>query len=150
MKNRKSILKLKGKGLRLHLSHRNNCKKIVRPSSFSNMCRILLLFITSFAIVQLNDATPLDDYVNKPDPNFAWKLIQTYPSSAYTVYVLNLTSQKWFDGRSISTWSGYFHVPIISSFSFIFLSTNLVALYVDHRTSNNHTAKECLFTHWRW
>jgi hypothetical protein len=52
-------------------------------------------------IVHKTYATPLDDYVNTPDPTFAWKLIQTYPSSTYTVYVLNMTSQKWLDGRSL-------------------------------------------------
>jgi hypothetical protein len=49
----------------------------------------------------MNYGTPLDDYVNKPDPAFAWKLIRTYPSPTYTVYVLNMTSQQWFDGRII-------------------------------------------------
>jgi hypothetical protein len=46
----------------------------------------------------MNCGTPLDDYVNKPDPAFAWKLIRTYPSPTYTVYVLNMTSQQWLDG----------------------------------------------------
>ncbi len=62
------------------------------------MYQIFLLFVTIVSIVKINYATPLDDYVNKPDPAYSWKLIQTYPSSTYTVYVLNMTSQKWFDG----------------------------------------------------
>ncbi len=64
------------------------------------MCRIGLLFVIIASIINMTNATPLDDYVNTPDPAFTWKLIQTYPSSTYTVYVLNMTSQKWFDGIS--------------------------------------------------
>jgi len=67
------------------------------------MYRILLLFVTIATILNINYATPLDDYVNKPDPAFAWKLIQTYPSSTSTVYILNMTSQQWFDGITIET-----------------------------------------------
>lgn len=59
---------------------------------------ILLLFVTIFSIIYINEGTPLDDYVNKPDPTFSWKLIATYPSSTYTVHILNMTSQTWFDG----------------------------------------------------
>jgi hypothetical protein len=43
--------------------------------------------------------TPLDDYVNTPDPTFGWKRLQTYPRTTYTVYILNMTSQKWMDGE---------------------------------------------------
>ena len=50
---------------------------------------------------QTSDATPLDDYVNTPDSNFGWKRLQTYPYSTYTLYILNMTSQKWFDGTGI-------------------------------------------------
>jgi hypothetical protein len=62
------------------------------------MYRIMLLFVMIASIINMNCGTPLDDYVNKPDPAFSWKVIQTYPSSTYTVYILNMTSQQWFDG----------------------------------------------------
>jgi hypothetical protein len=62
------------------------------------MSRIMLLFFIIASIINMNDGTPLDDYVNRPDPAFAWKVIQSYPSSTYTVYILNMTSQKWFNG----------------------------------------------------
>lgn len=44
-------------------------------------------------------ATPLDDYVNTPDPMFSWKRLQTYPQPTYTTYILNMTSQQWGDGK---------------------------------------------------
>lgn len=64
------------------------------------MYQKVLLFVITFLVINIIDGTPLDDYVNKPDPTYSWKLIETYPSSQYTVYVLNLTSQQWFDGRN--------------------------------------------------
>ncbi len=43
-------------------------------------------------------ATPLDDYVKAPDPHYKYELIKVYELEGYTLYVLNLTSQKWLDG----------------------------------------------------
>ena len=73
----------------------------VKDSSFSIMCRTLLALIIFVLTINTNCSTPLDDYVNKPDPNFSWKLLQTYPSSTYTVYILNMTSQQWIDSAII-------------------------------------------------
>ncbi len=73
-------------------------QRILKMSSLLNMYRMALLFVMIASIISINYGTPLDDYVNKPDPAFAWKLIQTYPSSTYTVYILNMTSQQWFNG----------------------------------------------------
>jgi PhoPQ-activated pathogenicity-related protein len=39
--------------------------------------------------------TPLDDYVAKPDPTYAWKLVKTIPGDGVTSFVLDLTSQTW-------------------------------------------------------
>ncbi len=63
-----------------------------------NMYRIFLLFATIISIITINKGTPLDDYVNKPDPTFAWKLLATHIGITNTRYILNMTSQQWFDG----------------------------------------------------
>jgi hypothetical protein len=96
------------------------------------MYRILLLFVTIASIVNINYGTPLDDYVNKPDPAFAWKLIKAYPFSTYTIYLLNMTSQQWLDGiiKEIKT----VFLKKIIVFSFVLITINLVALYDYHRT----------------
>src|SRR5262245_44899869 len=39
--------------------------------------------------------TPLDDYLAKPDPTYAWKLVKTIPGDGVTSYVLDLKSQTW-------------------------------------------------------
>jgi PhoPQ-activated pathogenicity-related protein len=72
----------------------------------------MLSFTIIASIINMNDGTPLDDYVNRPDSAFAWKVIQSYPSSTYTVYILNMTSQKWFDA-SFSSQSIWWHHMVI-------------------------------------
>jgi PhoPQ-activated pathogenicity-related protein len=39
--------------------------------------------------------TPLDDYVAKPDPTYAWKLVKTIPGEGVTNFILDLKSQTW-------------------------------------------------------
>lgn len=49
------------------------------------------------ACISAFTATPLDDYVNRPDPFYKYELIKTYEQTGYKVFVLNMTSQKWMD-----------------------------------------------------
>lgn len=58
-----------------------------------------LVLLVSFAFLEQSYATPLDDYVHMPDPNYSWAVIRTYDQPDYTLYVLNFTSQKWLDGN---------------------------------------------------
>ncbi|CAF4558442.1 unnamed protein product, partial [Rotaria sp. Silwood2] len=53
------------------------------------------------------------DYVNKPDPVFAWKLIKTHYELTHTTYILNMTSQQWFDA-SFSSRSIWWHYMVIT------------------------------------
>src|SRR6266446_6055384 len=39
--------------------------------------------------------TALDRYIAKPDPSYAWKLVNTIAGEGYKGYVLELTSQTW-------------------------------------------------------
>jgi hypothetical protein len=57
--------------------------------------------IISVLCIGQSQSTPLDDYVKAADPYFNWTVIQTYREPDYVLYVLNFTSQKWFDGRWI-------------------------------------------------
>ncbi len=95
------------------------------------MYRIVLLSVIIASMISINDGTPLDDYVNQPDPAFSWKLIQTHPLSTSTVYILNMTSQHWFNGIIIFNQTKVFQRKNLF-FSFIFIPTNLVALYGYH------------------
>lgn len=61
--------------------------------------RLLIVAVIGVILIKDNQCTPLDDYVKTPDPHFNWTVIQTYSEPDYILYILNFTSQKWFDGR---------------------------------------------------
>lgn len=63
-----------------------------------SISRIIFIAIIGFIFVDHTYETPLDDYVNTPDPHFNWTVIHTYQMPDYMLYILNFTSQKWFDG----------------------------------------------------
>ena len=56
---------------------------------------IVVLYLASYKAY----CTPLDDYVNMPDPHYKYELIKTYVMPGYKLYILNMTSQKWLDGE---------------------------------------------------
>src|SRR5688572_19698220 len=39
--------------------------------------------------------TPLDEYVARPDPTYAWKVVKTVPGDGYTTFTVDLKSQSW-------------------------------------------------------
>src|SRR3954447_9254867 len=39
--------------------------------------------------------TALDDYIALADPNYAYHLVNTFPGSGQTTFVLEMTSQAW-------------------------------------------------------
>lgn len=57
---------------------------------------ISLFVLINFGAKELY-ATPLDDYVNAPDPHYSYSLLKLYEMPGYKIYVLNMTSQKWLD-----------------------------------------------------
>lgn len=67
------------------------------------MCiwKLTLCILHIIILIDQYRSTPLDDYVNAPDPHFGWTLIQTYEEPDYKLYILNFTSQKWIDGKSL-------------------------------------------------
>ncbi|KAL5017808.1 hypothetical protein ScPMuIL_003530 [Solemya velum] len=59
-------------------------------------------------------ATPLDDYVNRPDPTYAYKEISQTRGATYTTYILNMTSQTWKSSEVTdqSVWWHYLTVTV--------------------------------------
>jgi PhoPQ-activated pathogenicity-related protein len=43
----------------------------------------------------ISGKTALDDYIAKPDPTYAWKLVKTVEGDGYTTFVVDLKSQRW-------------------------------------------------------
>jgi PhoPQ-activated pathogenicity-related protein len=59
----------------------------------------LVLFGLALAPVRAADRagkiTGLDKYVQAPDPNYRYELVNTIPGDGYTTYILDMTSQSW-------------------------------------------------------
>ena len=72
-----------------------------RMQSFTFLVSLFILGIVCVALIDRSQGTPLDDYVRAPDPHFNWTVIHQYNEPDYTLFILNFTSQKWFDGRAI-------------------------------------------------
>lgn len=51
--------------------------------------------VVLISVISLACATPLDDYVNRPDPTYAWNVAGSFTGVGYTAYSINLTSQTW-------------------------------------------------------
>jgi PhoPQ-activated pathogenicity-related protein len=47
------------------------------------------------ATADLPAKTALDDYIAKPDPSYAWKLVKTSKGQGFTAYLVDMTSQTW-------------------------------------------------------
>lgn len=62
---------------------------------FLSFC--ILPYIAGYAA-----GTPLDDYVNKPDPTYQFRdLGKPVKMDNYTVYYINMTSQTWLTCRFV-------------------------------------------------
>jgi PhoPQ-activated pathogenicity-related protein len=80
-----------------------------------------VLFVSvAFAAVGIHaftwdEPTALDDYVNFDDGYFQWSILTTYrfEESKVTVYMMNMTSQKWMD-ETLTSRSVWFHMMAIA------------------------------------
>lgn len=45
--------------------------------------------------------TPLDDYIEKKDSSYAWKVEKTIPGDGVTTYVVDLASQTWLTPKDV-------------------------------------------------
>jgi len=64
-------------------------------------------FVLALLLVPVVCATPLDDYVNKPDSSYTFTdLGNAFHGDGYTSYFINMTSQTWLSGELFSS-SGF-------------------------------------------
>ena len=76
------------------------------------MTRLPALALAALAWAASVRSTPLDDYVWKPDANYAWTDLEVpiqgkgRDGLTWTGYVLNMTSQQWltYDDVDRSIW----------------------------------------------
>lgn len=62
-----------------------------------------LLVTVTCASVQAQSKTgvPLDDYIQKPDPAFSWKVVKTVPGNGVTTFIVDLKSQSWLTTKEV-------------------------------------------------
>ena len=74
--------------------------------SFKRHCSPKMTLFLSAVLATLllvgGRGTPLDDYVNKPDPSYKYDVLHSERGTNYTTYYLNMTSQTWKPSMSSS------------------------------------------------
>src|SRR5690349_7788111 len=70
---------------------------MIRPKTPAFRLALLLCLAVPVAVGSAASVreTALDRYIARPDPSYAWKLVNTIAGEGYTGYVLELTSQTW-------------------------------------------------------
>src|SRR5262245_36893722 len=62
---------------------------------------LLLVCVALFMGAAGDERTALDEYVAKPDPNYAYKLVNEIKGDGVTTYVLEMTSQQWLTPEEV-------------------------------------------------
>jgi hypothetical protein len=78
------------------LTGTTECKQLLLLSLKPIRC-IYQFFVIVFQGVQ----TDLDKYVQSDDGYFSWSVLNYTELENATFYVVNMTSQKWFDGKAL-------------------------------------------------
>lgn len=88
-----------------------------------------LLAMSAFgAAPKAGKSTPLDRYVQAPDPAYKWELVSTVNGSNYTAYVIELTSQSWRSSKEVdrTVWKHWLTIvkpnTLTSSTGFLFIT----------------------------
>ena len=68
---------------------------IITTEKAENMDHLFVLIPLLLGILGSGKATPLDDYVNKPDPTYKYTILSKHKGVGYTLYTINMTSQTW-------------------------------------------------------
>jgi PhoPQ-activated pathogenicity-related protein len=64
--------------------------------------RKLFVMLLTLLLLTAAVATPLDDYVAKPDPSYTYSLAQTIDSPLGKVYVIDMKSQTWRTEKEVN------------------------------------------------
>lgn len=68
---------------------------IARSLGFT-LAALVLALLPSFANAQAQPKeTPLDRYINKPDPSFSWKVVSSKTVDGLTLVTMDVVSQNW-------------------------------------------------------
>ena len=77
------------------------------------LCSLTIICLSIITVYVRVRGTPLDDYVNKKDDTYEYKILKTIKIDGLTQYYLNMTSQTWLNPRLVSQ-SVWFHFMVIN------------------------------------
>ncbi|CAL1541762.1 unnamed protein product [Lymnaea stagnalis] len=103
---------------------------------------ILLLLAVSASLLGQSSGTPLDDYVNTPDPHYNYKYLTSFQGPNYSVYLLNMTSQKWLTEEVTTTPIWWHHVAVIVPSQIDYTDTGFLWIAGSKSTSGLPTEKD--------
>jgi len=82
-------------------------------------------------------ATPLDDYVNKPDSNYKWfDTNVSYTGPGYRVHILNMTSQQWLTDNDVDRSIWWHYMAIVIPETMKYKDTNTMYITGDYNTDS--------------
>ncbi len=62
----------------------------------------IITILLALLIASLATATPLDDYIAKPDPSYSYSLVRTIDHPQGKIYVIDMKSQTWRSKEEVS------------------------------------------------
>ncbi|KAK7102758.1 autocrine proliferation repressor protein A-like [Littorina saxatilis] len=97
---------------------------------------VLLLVVTTVQPLRPPVNTPLDQYVKAHDPHYNWTVLPwTHRGPDFTLYAINMTSQKWLTEAESSQpiWWHYMYVAVPDNLS----RPDAGALYISYGSNGN-------------
>jgi PhoPQ-activated pathogenicity-related protein len=64
--------------------------------------RKILIVLLSLLVAAVAVATPLDDYIAKPDPSYTYSVVQTIDNPLGKVYIIDMKSQTWRTEKEVN------------------------------------------------
>jgi PhoPQ-activated pathogenicity-related protein len=98
--------------------------------------RKLLIVLLSLLVTAIAVATPLDDYIAKPDPSYTYSVVQTVDSPFGKVYVLDMKSQTWRSEKEVNRtlWQHWVSIYVPNE-----VTSNTALLFINGGSNRNTT-----------
>ena len=114
--------------------------------SLTSLFNVALLFLafqslsfTALAQSQANAKTPLDKYIEAPDPSYKYELVSKTEGKGYTTYILKMTSQTWRSTSEVDR-NVWWHWMIMVKPDVVASSKSL--LYISGGNNNSSAPKD--------
>ena len=90
---------------------------------------LLTLLMTAVAV-----ATPLDDYIAKPDPSYTYSVVQTIDNPLGKVYIIDMKSQTWRTEKEVNRtlWQHWLTIIVPND-----VTSNTALLFINGGSNKN-------------